>query len=132
MEILEIYKERKLLKIAKEFDEKKTEIKKADKYEIERRKACDKLDEIFKAENEGHSFYEKFDKMLCYANGKLVQKETKEKLEVLKADRENEENNLYELIDEVNAQIEIVPDYETKIAILKQYGILNKDGKISE
>lgn len=63
----------------------------------------------------------------------LLEPKSSEKIVELKCEREREERNVEKLIEEVKARLEICDDNETsKVAVLKEYGILDKDGKIAE
>ena len=63
----------------------------------------------------------------------LLEPKNSEKIVELKCERDREERNVEKLIEEVKARLEICDDNETsKVAVLKEYGILDKDGKIAE
>lgn len=63
----------------------------------------------------------------------LLEPKSSEKIVELKREREREERNVEKLIEEVKARLEICDDNETsKVAVLKEYGILDKDGRIAE
>lgn len=128
MEILGIYLNKKRENLVNEFEEKKKEVLKADKYEVARRQCADIIDNLYKELNNGVSYYENHKKVFTWAEGKLQEKETIEKIAELE---ENLDIALCELeifANEVNAQIRLCETYDQKINVLKNYKILDKNG----
>lgn len=124
MEILDIYRNRKLEKISSDHIKKQEEIRKNDIFAKLASEYNSQVKALFKNE-----FNEEY--TLGDISPKVESFETKEKLEKAYIEFINEKEKLEEIIQEVKAQLEIAENYETKIKILKNYNILNKEGKIN-
>ena len=124
MEILDIYRNRKLEEISSNHIKKQEEIRKKDIFAKLASEYNSQVKALFKNE-----FNEEY--TLGDISPKVETIETKEKLEKAYIEFINEEEKLEETIQEVKAQLEIAENYETKIKILKNYNILNKEGKIN-
>ena len=124
MEILDIYRNRKLEKISSDHIKKQEEIRKNDIFAKLASEYNSQVKALFKNE-----FNEEY--TLGDISPKVESFETKQKLEKAYIEFINEEEKLGETIQEVKAQLEIAENYETKIKILKNYNILNKEGKIN-
>lgn len=124
MEILDIYRNRKLEKISSDHIKKQEEIRKNDIFAKLASEYNSQVKALFKNE-----FNEEY--TLGDISPKVESFETKEKLEQAYIEFINEKEKLEETIQEVKAQLEIAENYETKIKILKNYNILNKEGKIN-
>ena len=124
MEILDIYRNRKLEKISSDHIKKQEEIRKNDIFAKLASEYNSQVKALFKNE-----FNEEY--TLGDISPKVESFETKEKLEKAYIEFINEKEKLEETIQEVKAQLEIAETYETKIKILKNYNILNKEGKIN-
>lgn len=124
MEILDIYRNRKLEKISSDHIKKQEEIRKNDIFVKLASEYNSQVKALFKNE-----FNEEY--TLGDISPKVESFETKEKLEKAYIEFINEKEKLEETIQEVKAQLEIAENYETKIKILKNYNILNKEGKIN-
>lgn len=124
MEILDIYRNRKLEKISSDHIKKQEEIRKNDIFAKLASEYNSQVKALFKNE-----FNEEY--TLGDISPKVESFETKQKLEKAYIEFINEEEKLEETIQEVKAQLEIAENYETKIKILKNYNILNKEGKIN-
>ncbi len=124
MEILDIYRNRKLEKISSDHIKKQEEIRKKDIFAKLASEYNSQVKALFKNE-----FNEEY--TLGDISPKVESFETKEKLEKAYIEFITEKEKLEETIQEVKAQLEIAENYETKIKILKNYNILNKEGKIN-
>lgn len=124
MEILDIYMNRKLEKISIDNIKKQEEIRKNDIFAKLASEYNSQVKALFK--NEFNEEYKLGD-----ISPKVESFETKEKLEKVYTEFITEKEKLEETIQEVKAQLEIAENYETKIKILKNYNILNKEGKIN-
>lgn len=132
MEILNIYTMRKREELANNFEEEKKAILQADKYEIARRQCADIIDNLYKELNNGVSYYENHSKVFKWAEGKLQEKTTLEKLDELEEKFDTDLCNLEIFINEVKAQLFLCETYEQKIAVLKNYKILDKNGILTK
>ena len=128
MEILRIFADNKRTKIEEKFIKEKDEILKADRYEITRRKCADLIDNLYKELNNGVSYYENHNKVFKWAEGKLQEKATLEKLGELEEKTDIEYCELEKLINEINAQLNMCETYEQKQNILKVYNVIDKNG----
>lgn len=128
MKILNIYEDRKALKIRKNYKEKEEKIKSEDAFEGLKLNFIKQFKALYKNE---------FDKEIIgepnlNINGEeLLTKETEEKLMIAEKEKKNQLIELDEFLEEVRAQLELAKDYETQMKILKRYDIIGKDGKIN-
>ena len=128
MEILNLYFTNKRENLFKNYDEKQEEIKKTDKYEIERRKCADMIDKLYKELNEGKSYYDTHSKVFKWAEGKLQTKETIDKLNELEEKLHEELTNLRKMEQEIYAQLSLCETYEQKMTVLRNYNIIDENG----
>lgn len=128
MEILDMYINNKINEENKIYEEKKAEIKKADRYEIARRKCADVIDDLYKELNNGVSYYENHNKVFKWAEGKLIEKDTLEKLDELQSAYDDKICEIELKKNEINAMLNIAETFEQKMEILKNYKIVDKNG----
>ena len=112
MKILELYKERKEEAVLAE-DEMQKIIN----------EMTDQVNALLESENRTDLFY-------VESEGFTLTK-TNEKLDKLNEEKEDEILQLNKTIEEIEAMFEMTEDYEERMKILKKYGIINKDGKLS-
>ena len=123
MNILDLYKERKEKEIQKEFREKRQEIMEQDTIQSIIIEMQDQVNAILESED--------LKGRLKVYEPELHTKETEEKLEQLRLDTDKKEQELRSTLDEIRALFEMTEDYNERIKILKNYKIINKDGKLS-
>lgn len=128
MQILNLYAENRREKIQEKFLKEKEEILKADKYEKTRRKCADMIDKLYKELNNGVSYYENHNKVFKWAEGKLQEKETIEKLGELEEKTDIEYCELEKLINEIMAQLNMCETYEQKQKVLRNYNVIDENG----
>lgn len=122
MNILEIYKERKIKTLEKEFSEAK--------------KAAIKEDEIQKIiiemTNQVNTILENEDSDTRYeSHPNLYTSKTEAKLNELNDKYHEQIEELRSTLDEIRALFELTDDYNERIKILKNYDILDKKGKLN-
>lgn len=121
-EILEIYKERRRVKINKKYDDMENAIKQCDpRYKVWRE--C--VDTLLK-------LYEE-DKILgnnAFTQIKL-RDETRHRLDTIHETRCDELNDLSDKLNEVQAQLDMCETYEQKQNILRTYKIIKENGKVN-
>lgn len=123
MDILNLYKERKEKEIQKEYREERQEIMEQDTIQSIIIEMQDQVNAILENED--------LKGRLKVYEPELHTKETEEKLEQLRLDTDKKEQELRSTLDEIRALFEMTEDYNERIKILKNYKILNKDGKLS-
>ena len=123
MNILDLYKERKEKEIEKEYREKRQEIMEQDTIQSIIIEMQDQVNAILESED--------LKGRLKVYEENLHTRETEEKLEQLRLDTDKKEQELRSTLDEIRALFEMTGDYNERIKILKNYKILNKDGKLS-
>lgn len=128
--IIDIYESRKRSKIREKYEDKKKEILKEDIFQNLLKQFENQVKELYKNEFDEEMPYE----IITLNN--LYSKETEIELKKLDEYLDNELDSLNTLLKEVNAQLGLVlindiNVYDTAIKILKNYGILNKNGKIN-
>lgn len=122
MQILEVYKERKSKALAKELLEAKENVKKEDEIQSIILEMTNQVNTIL--ENQGSDArYE--------SHPNLYTSKTEKELEELDNKYYEEFEILNSTVKEVEAMFEMAEDYQEKMKILKRYGIINKDGKLS-
>lgn len=124
MKILEIYKERTLKEIENNYDKLIKDVL-----------AEDNVQKIIKeTENQLNVLLDRpEERKISLGCEYLFEPKTQEKIEKLKEERKQAEDKVEKLIEEVKARLEICDDNEiSKVAVLKEYGILDKDGRIAE
>lgn len=122
MDILEIYKERKIKTLEKEFSEAK--------------KAAIEEDEIQKIiiemTNQVNTILENEDSDTRYeSHPNLYTSKTEAKLNELNDKYHEQIEELRSTLDEIRALFELTDDYNERIKILKNYDILDKKGKLN-
>lgn len=124
MKILEIYKERTLKEIENNYDKLIKDVL-----------AEDNIQKIIKeTENQLNVLLDRpEERKISLGCEYLFEPKTQEKIEKLKEERKQAEDKVEKLIEEVKARLEICDDNEiSKVTVLKEYGILDKDGRIAE
>lgn len=128
--IIDIYESRKRSKIREKYEDEKKEILKEDIFQNLSKQFENQVKELYKNE---------FDKEMPYeisALNNLYSKETEIKLKKLDEYLTKELDSLESSLKEVNAQLSLVlvddvNAYDITVKILKNYKILNKNGKIN-
>lgn len=123
MNILDLYKERKEKEIEKEYKEKRQEIMEQDTIQSIIIEMQDQVNAILESED--------LKGRLKVYEENLHTRETEEKLNKLRTETDKKEQELRSTLDEIRALFEMTGDYAERIKILKNYKILNKDGKLS-
>lgn len=120
MDILEIYKERKIEEITNKYAKIEREVIENDEVHKIIEETENRLNVLLDRDedNEVKLYFDE------YEHKTLI------KLKELALNEANERNDLDTLIDEIKAQLEISDSYVTTIEIYKNYGILDKEGKI--
>ena len=123
MKILELYKERKEQAIYDDYEKKEEAILAEDEMQKIINEMTDQVNALLESENRTDFFY-------VESEG-FTLTETNEKLDKLNEEKEDEILQLNKTIEEIEAMFEMTEDYEERMKILKKYGIINKDGKLS-
>ena len=124
MKILEIYKERTLKEIENNYDKLIKDVLAEDNVQKIIEETENQLNVLLDRPEE---------RKISLGCEYLFEPKTQEKIEKLKEKRKQEKDIVEKLIEEVRARLEICDDNETsKVAVLKEYEILDKDGKIAE
>lgn len=122
MQILDLYEERKVKALEKEILEAKEKVKKEDEIQSIIIEMTNQVNTIL--ENQGSDTrYE--------SHPNLYTSKTEKELEELDKKYYEEVEILNSTIKEVEAMFEMTEDYQERMKILKRYGIINKDGKLS-
>ena len=126
MKILEIYKERTLNKLFIKYNDEIKEIESFDSIQSLINDTQDQLNALLGREDD--------DKVTISVNNlhgaALHDDITQVKIEEATFNYQNQKDKLYNLIEEVEALLEMTSDYNEQIKILKKYGILDKEGKL--
>jgi hypothetical protein len=122
MQILEIYKERKIKAIEKEYLEAKEMTRKDDEIQKIIIEMTNQVNTIL--ENQGTTAIYEF-------NPSLVTAKTQERFELLEKGKDKAIEELRSTLDEIRALFELTDDYNERIKILKDYNILDKKGKLN-
>lgn len=122
MDILEIYKRRKLDLIEDKYNKLEDKIKEEDEIQKILLDAENQINVLLNRNEEN--------RINIWTDSSKYTIETQEKLKELYIEKNKEFESLDSLVDEVKAQLEIADSYKTTIEIYKNYGILNKEGKI--
>lgn len=125
MKILEIYEDRKVNEIQKEFKKNIENIKSQDAFVNLNLMFKKQLSDMYKNE---------FDREIPYdmeLGSDFLTKDTKEKFAIAEKSKKDKLVELDNLLIEVKAQLELATDYDTQMKILKRYNIIGKDGKIN-
>ncbi len=128
--IIDIYESRKRSKIREKYEDERKEILKEDVFQNLAKQFGNQVKELYKNEFDEEIPYE----IITLNN--LYSKDTEIELKKLDEYLNKELDSLNTLLKEVNAQLGLVlindiNVYDTAIKILKNYGILNKNGKIN-
>lgn len=122
MNILEIYKERKIKTLEKELSEAKKAVIEEDEIQSI----------IIEMTNQINTILENQDSDTRYeSHPNLYTSETEKKLDELNQKYYEEIETLRSTLEEIRALFELTDDYNERMKILKKYGILNKDGKLN-
>ncbi len=122
MQILDLYKERKVKALDKELLEAKENVKKEDEIQSIILEMTSQVNTIL--ENQGKKIKYEFEP-------NLITLETEAKLDELEKKYYEEVANLRSTLDEIRALFELTADYNERIKILKNYDILDKKGKLN-
>lgn len=123
MKILDLYKDRKLDALNEEYADKRMEIKEKD--EIQSVIAEMQKQVMTILENDGQEIHHDLGTFNLYT------KETKKKLEQLESKYYEAKKEINREIEEIESLFEMTKDYEDRIKILKNYNVLNKNGKVN-
>lgn len=123
MKILDLYKDRKLDALNEEYADKRMEIKEKD--EIQSVIAEMQKQVMTILENDGQEIHHDLGTFNLYT------KETKNKLEQLESKYYEIKKEINREIEEIESLFEMTKDYDDRIKILKNYKVLNKDGKLN-
>lgn len=121
LEILKIYEKKKIEELQEKYDEQLEELEANDPVTIIVKETEDNLKEILNTKN-----------LKLIVNSDLVEltQETIDKRdEIIKIIRK-EKQNLKTQISEIQALLELAPNYEEKMQILRDYGIIDKKKNI--
>ena len=122
MDILDLYKERKIKALEKELLEAKENVKKEDEIQSIIIEMTNQVNTIL--ENQGQKAKYEFEP-------NLITLETELKIDELNDKYHKEVENLRLTIEEIKAMFELTDDYNERIKILKDYDILDKKGKLN-
>lgn len=122
MDILDIYKERKIKALEKELLEAKENVKKEDEIQSIIIEMTNQVNTILK--NQGQEAKYEFEP-------NLITLETELKIDELNDKYHKEVENLRLTIEEIKAMFELTADYNERMKILKRYDIINKSGKLN-
>jgi len=128
MKILNIYENREKDRINKEYNDNRDKIIKGDKNLKEYYKIIESIKNYNKKLQESNINYG----VTVYSintNDFLTQK-SKDEIEAAEQTFKIELESINNIIEEVEAQLEICETQESKISVLKSYGILNEEGRI--
>lgn len=125
MKILELYKERELDYIQETFEETKKALIEKDAFTKLHNKYADEIKKLYKKE-----YGEEMKYNLVLGEGFLTS-ETRESIDEADDEKVFEIENLEELIEEVEALLDMTDDYDKRIEILKRYNILSEEGMLN-
>lgn len=117
LKILEIYEEKKVAEIERKYDKQLEELEANDPVTVCVKQAEDTLKEMLNTEN-----------LRLIVNGDVLEytQETIDKRKEIINTIKNEKRTLKDQISEIEALLELAPNYEEKVQILKDYGIMDK------
>lgn len=124
MEIVKIYFERKREELIKKYEEKIDTLILSDENVIMLNNTLDKIKNNLKKE-------EKYID-LCFVKTDVINDDTLKKINKLKEERQEKFLELATKRTEVNAFLQDAETYEQKMKILSAYGIIDKNGKLTE
>lgn len=127
MDILELYKQRKLNKYYKKYQDKVKEIESFDSIQALIEDTQDQLNALLGREGNDRV-------RICIDNlhgQKLHDDITQEKIDYEYQVYTDSVKELEKRVEEANAMLSMTDDYKEQIKILKKYNILNKDGKLN-
>lgn len=125
MDILKLYNERKSFDIKNNYNIELQKIQKEDAIQKIILEMQMQINTILENENRD----ERVD--LESPNKNILTTESEEKINKLEVETDKKKDELHASLDEVKALFEMTEDYNERIKILKNYKILNKDGKLS-
>lgn len=117
LKILEIYEEKKVAEIERKYDKQLEELEVNDPVTVYVKQAEDTLKEMLNTEN-----------LRLIVNGDVLEytQETINKRQEIINTIKNEKRTLKDQISEIEALLELAPNYEEKVQILKDYGIMDE------
>jgi len=127
MDILELYKQRKLNKYYKKYQDKVKEIESFDSIQALIEDTQDQLNALLGREANDRV-------CICIDNlhgQKLHDDITQEKIDFEYQVYTDSVKELEKRVEEANAMLSMTDDYKEQIKILKKYNVLNKDGKLN-
>lgn len=124
MEIVKIYFERKREELIKKYEEKMDTLISSDENVIMLNNVLDKIKSNLRKE-------EKYID-LCFAKIDVINDDTLEKVNKLREEKQEKFVKLTTKRTEVNAFLQDAETYEQKMKILSAYGIIDKNGKLTE
>ena len=127
MSILEIWTTKKIEKVHSAYEKKKNDIKATDSiYQLTSKYIRD-VEEIIKDED----FHRLIEELEDNIESRLSEN-TKNKLFDLDLAETKEIDKIYQLEEEINAQLEMAETYDQKVTILKEYDVLDDKGMIKK
>lgn len=127
MSILETWTTREIEKVHSAYEKKKNDIKATDSiYQLTSKYIRDAKEAV-----KDEDFYYQIDELKENIEN-LLSENTKNKLFDLDLAETKEIDKIYQLEDEINAQLEMAETYEQKVTILKKYDVLDDNGMIKK
>lgn len=126
MEILTIYKKRKMAKLLDEFENGLTKLKEENPFEAIIKEANDKIKDLYLEE-----YKEELDTEVLEPTIILTTKKIQDKEEELNVKYNENKKDVEKLIEEVSARLKLSETGAEKVKVLENYGILDKKGKIN-
>lgn len=126
LKILKIYQDKKEAEIEYKYDTQLEELKKDDPIQKIISETNDKITEILKADNEIAPIHANS----CRIDYSAYTTRTLDKEKEIIKSQMQEKNKLYNKIHEIEALLELAPNYEEKMQILRDYDIIDKKKNI--
>ena len=127
MSILEIWSTREIDKVHSAYEKKRNDIKAADSiYQLTSKYIRDAKETV-----KDEDFYYQIDELKENIES-LLSENTKNKLFDLDLAENKEIDKIYQLEEEINAQLEMAETYGQKVTILKKYDVLDDKGIIKK
>lgn len=127
MSILEIWTTREIEKVHSAYEKKKNDIKATDSiYQLTSKYIRDAKETV-----KDEDFYYQIDELKENIES-LLSENTKNKLFDLDLAENKEIDKIYQLEEEINAQLEMAETYDQKVTILKKYDVLDDKGIIKK
>lgn len=121
LKILEIYKEKKTKEIEQKYDEQLKDIKENDPISVYLKQTEEAIKEMLNSENV---------KLIINSDVFEFTKETMDKKNEIINTIRTEKAKIKAQIEEIEALLELAPNYEEKLQILRDYGIIDKKKNI--